>query len=123
MNQTVLLSTPLEHAATRHEGSDIGDVPIDSVCDWVRLFVIPQKTFNTRHTSYGLKHYAEKFFNSYITNTGIKIAMIRCGYVPKNKNELNWVFRISERSPCMAMNGKEVCNMYNHYFSHREENI
>ncbi|MEB7747303.1 hypothetical protein NGB19_11055 [Staphylococcus equorum] len=65
------------------------------------------KGFNTRHTSYGLKHIFESLyrkelhserFGSNISNGQFKGAMLKAGFDVKDKESLNWVFNISEKS-------------------------
>lgn len=65
------------------------------------------KTFNTRHSSYGLKHVFERkyremlsgaFEGSYITNGQFKGAMLKAGFKVKDKSRLNWHFNVSEKS-------------------------
>lgn len=65
------------------------------------------KTFNTRHTSYGLKHVFERkyrealsgtFESSYVTNGQFKGAMLEAGFDVKDKSQLNWHFNASEKS-------------------------
>jgi len=40
---------------------------------------ITRKSFNTRHTSYGLKHVAEKELGFYVSNGEIKLALLENG--------------------------------------------
>lgn len=65
------------------------------------------KTFNTRHSSYGLKHLFERryrkgltgtFEGSYVTNGQFKGAMLEAGFEVKDKSQLNWHFNVSEKS-------------------------
>ncbi|MBA1354657.1 MULTISPECIES: hypothetical protein [Staphylococcus] len=65
------------------------------------------KSFNTRHSSYGLKHVFERryrealsgtFEGSYITNGQFKGAMLKAGFEVKDKAQLNWCFNVSEKS-------------------------
>lgn len=65
------------------------------------------KSFNMRHSSYGLKHIFESKYReelqdasegSYITNGQFKSAMLKNGYDVKDKTQLNWYFNLSERS-------------------------
>ncbi|MDW4079552.1 hypothetical protein ACUXJ9_001486 [Staphylococcus caledonicus] len=65
------------------------------------------KTFNTRHSSYGLKHVFERkyrkalsgtFEGSYVTNGQFKGAMLKAGFDVKDKSRLNWHFNASEKS-------------------------
>ena len=58
------------------------------------------KTFNTKHTSYGLKH---KFENAregfYVTNGAFKKAMLNAGFSYKEiPGHPNWYFNVSEKS-------------------------
>jgi hypothetical protein len=66
--------------------------------EWINANFEPIKTFNTRHTSYGLKHVFESDGGFYISNGAFKGAMLKCGFKVKDKSALNWVFNISERS-------------------------
>lgn len=67
--------------------------------EWICENFTAIQTYNTRHTSYGLKHYFENSPEGfYITNDDFKATMLMCGYEPKNKNVLNWVFRVSKKS-------------------------
>ena len=65
------------------------------------------KTFNTRCTSYGLKHVFGRryrkvlsgtFESSYVTNGQFKGAMLKAGFDVKDKTQLNWHFNVSEKS-------------------------
>lgn len=71
--------------------------------DWITDNLTPIQSFNTRHTSYGLKQYIR---NEYFTNGEFKGAMLESGYRVKDKNATNWVFNISERSPIIQKNKK-----------------
>lgn len=66
--------------------------------DWINRNLQPIKTFNTRRSSYGLKHIFESHGGFYVGNGAFKGAMIKCGYKVKDKNQLNWVFNVSEKS-------------------------
>lgn len=70
------------------------------VLDWIRTRIRKINTYNDRHSSYGLKHILERELNIYLTNNQFKHAMLICGYVPKDETELNWVYQISQLSPC-----------------------
>ena len=65
------------------------------------------KSFNTRRSSYGLKHVFEEKYRkalysavegSYITNGQFKGAMLKAGFNVKDKSQLNWHFNVSEKS-------------------------
>lgn len=71
------------------------------VLDWIRVSFIPIKTVNKKHTSYGLKHLLEHETGLYLTNNQFKHAMLLSGYYPEKAGDLNWRFRISEKSPAL----------------------
>ncbi len=63
---------------------------------WIANNLIPIKSFNPKHTSYGLKQWIE---GDYFTNGEFKGAMLKSGYKVQNTSALNWVFNVSEKSP------------------------
>ena len=65
---------------------------------WIRTRLTPRKSYNRKHSSYGLKHLFEED-NFYVTNGAFKGAMFASGYVPEFAQDTNWVFAISETSP------------------------
>lgn len=72
------------------------------LCEWIKNSFIPIRTPNKNHTSYGLKHIFERSKNGfYITNGQFKGAMVECDFHPVDRYKLNWVFRISKRSPAL----------------------
>ena len=50
---------------------------------WIASHAHIRKTLNRRITSYGLKHLAERYANSYITNHSMVQAMLESGYRAK----------------------------------------
>lgn len=68
------------------------------VLAWIRDNIRPRKTPNHRHSSYGMKHILESDTGIYLTNNQFKDAMMLCGYMPLDADELNWCYRISQRS-------------------------
>lgn len=69
----------------------------------IRLFLRPTRAINRKHTSYGLKHLAEKLMpDGYVSNGEMKGAMLYCGYKADNTHEMNWDFNISERSELLT---------------------
>lgn len=77
------------------------DLPLEkqeALINWIDLNISGRKTPNLNHTSYGLKHYAESAIHYYITNNQFKDAMLYCGFYPVNPTELNWCFKISDKS-------------------------
>ena len=73
-----------------------------TLCRWILENIKPQSRMNKRHTSYGLKHKFEHDKANggrYVTNGMFKGGMLLCGFEPDNEDDLNWCFRISEKSP------------------------
>lgn len=70
------------------------------VINWIRTRLYRQKSFNFQHTSYGINHYLQSEIGIYLTNNQFKHAMMICGYLPKNKTDLNWIYQVAENSPC-----------------------
>ena len=64
---------------------------------WFDSHIAPIKGTNYRHSSYGLKHMLENETDVYMTNNQFKHMMLMNGYKPKDHNELNWHFCISEK--------------------------
>jgi hypothetical protein len=85
-------------AAWRQEMfSDASAERILAACDWIEANLYSRKTVNTRHTSYGLKHIAEKHIG-YITNGQFIAAMLVIGYKMGNPPGYNPSFNLSSRS-------------------------
>ena len=64
------------------------------------------RSFNQKHTSYGLKHIAEDILEFYVPNCEMKRAMIEAGFIadPYHLSSINWVFNIAESSPILRWN-------------------
>ncbi len=78
----------------------LGDSMVDVIwtVHWLRLNVEPIKTINRRHSSYGLKHLAQKFSpNGYLSNGVFIAAALIVGY-PFKVDPPNAMFGMSERS-------------------------
>ena len=71
-----------------------------TVLEWIKWRIVPAKKFNFHHSSYGIKHRLQEELNLYLTNNQFKHAMLMCGYLPKDENETNWIYAISDKSPC-----------------------
>lgn len=52
---------------------------IERLCHWIDGNLSPQKSTNRRHTSYGLKHIAEREIG-YVSNGQFIVAALLCGY-------------------------------------------
>lgn len=77
----------------------------EKLIQWIKENIQPRKTFNTRHTSYGLKHLV-KFSDEphpYFDNGEFKGAMLNAGFEVMDKSELNWVFNVSQKSLCFKV--------------------
>ena len=81
--------------------ADKSEEEVVLIMNWIRKNIIPRKTFNLTASSYRLKHYLERDTGLYLTNNEFKDAMLICGYTPYYENELNWHYRISQKSPCL----------------------
>lgn len=78
---------------------ELPDIQKQVLDNWIMLNILPQKTTNKNATSYALKLlFAQSSDGFFITNKQFKEAMVRCGFLPVNKNKLNWDFRISIKS-------------------------
>jgi len=95
-------SKPREERARRLE--ELRQMLRDNVEDvrwaveWLTLNVEPIQTINQRHSSYGLKHLAEKFSpNGYLSNGVLIAAAMIVGY-PFKVNPPNVMFGMSQRS-------------------------
>ena len=71
----------------------------DIVLAWIKDNIMPRKTPNYMHTSYGIKHRLQWETGIYMTNNMFKDAMLICGFSPVDTHELNWRYCISEKSP------------------------
>ncbi|MFA0822205.1 MAG: hypothetical protein ACC612_04865 [Methanomethylovorans sp.] len=79
---------------------ELTDIEIKALDNWIMSNIVPQKLPNKNYTSYALKNLFEQTPEGFfITNKQFKEAMVRCDFVPVNKNKLNWEFRISLKSP------------------------
>jgi hypothetical protein len=79
---------------------ELSDIEKKALDNWIMENILPQKTPNKNYTSYALKNlFEESQEGFFITNRQFKEAMIRCNFVPVNKNKLNWDFRVSLKSP------------------------
>lgn len=79
--------------------SDLSDGERERVISWINENLLPIASPNGKHTSYGIKHIIQKEIGIYLTNNQFKDAMLECGFEPVEVDALNWVFRISEKSP------------------------
>lgn len=74
-----------------------------TLLDWIESNFIRTQTFNTKRSSYYIKHLFEKG-GFYVTNGQFKGAMLKAGFKVKNPNSDNWYFNISMRSPAFKNN-------------------
>lgn len=74
------------------------------VLKWCKEHFAQTKSFNDKHTSYGLKHILQQQNGTYLTNGQFKGAMILSGFEVKNIEDINWIFNISEQSAALKLN-------------------
>lgn len=89
------------------DGALLTDLPEEEqklVLEWIRDKIRPIKGVNIHHSSYGMKHILEHDTGIYLTNNQFKHAMLISGHEPDNARRLNWLFRISEKSPAFRGN-------------------
>ena len=68
---------------------------INKCAAWINQYISPIQCFNTKRTSYGLKHFAEHRCG-YISNGAFIVAALLCGY--KCSFHYNPHFNMSEKS-------------------------
>lgn len=99
----------MTESATEHDLNDTRDsnrlstIEKVTLVDWITENIEPRKTPNDMHTSYGLKHIFSKH-NFYVTNGQFKWGMMICGFRPSNRDDVNWMYRISNKSNAFARN-------------------
>lgn len=81
--------------------TELDEAEIQLAVEWIKNNIIPRKTPNPDHSSYGLKHRMEEETGLYTTNNQFKDAMLMCGFHPDNETALNWTYCISAKSPCI----------------------
>ncbi|OEK93093.1 hypothetical protein AST07_07520 [Staphylococcus saprophyticus] len=71
---------------------------LETVLMWCKQLE-PMKSVNENYSSYNLKHMFEREpYGFYISNGNMKEVMALAGFKPKNADDLNWFYPISERS-------------------------
>ena len=61
---------------------------------WIERAIQPAQKADERHSSYGLKHEYERETKLYVSHAQFKGAMLIAGYLPTEKGEQNWHFKI-----------------------------
>lgn len=79
--------------------TDLPDIDMKIVFSWIQNNIIPVKTVNLCSSSYWLKHVLQHDTGIYVTNNQFKDAMLMCGFPPVDDRDLNWIYRISKKSP------------------------
>jgi hypothetical protein len=69
---------------------------IEAAKDWINSCIEMRQTINDAHTSYGLKHKAEKWAGMYISNDSLIAAMVELGFKAKRVHPTspNYFFNI-----------------------------
>ncbi|MCG7340117.1 hypothetical protein MHZ36_12545 [Staphylococcus sp. ACRSN] len=80
------------------EFNDMTMQELETVLMWCKQLK-PMKSVNYNCSSYNLKHMFEREpYGFYISNGNMKEVMALAGFKPKNADDLNWFYPISERS-------------------------
>jgi hypothetical protein len=61
---------------------------------WIEHAIQPAQKADERHSSYGLKHEYERETKLYVSHAQFKGAMLLAGYLPTEKGEQSWHFKI-----------------------------
>jgi hypothetical protein len=61
---------------------------------WIERAIQPALKADERHSSYGLKYEYERETKLYVSHAQFKGAMLVAGYLPTEKGEQNWHFKI-----------------------------
>lgn len=78
--------------------NDMTMLELETLLMWCKQLE-PIKSVNENYSSYNLKHMFEREpYGFYISNSNMKEAMALAGFKPKNADDLNWFYPISERS-------------------------
>lgn len=78
--------------------NDMTMVELETLLMWCKQLE-PIKSVNENYSSYNLKHMFEREpYGFYISNGNMKEVMALAGFKPKNADDLNWFYPISERS-------------------------
>lgn len=86
--------------------ADILSLPNDirnKVVEWCKRYFTKSKSFNLKHSSYGLKHILQDLDGTYLSNGQFKAAMLLGGFSYKDVSELNWHFNIAESSSALHL--------------------
>lgn len=76
---------------------------------WINKALKPFETkqYYPHHSSYGLKHkFESSVVGFYVTNGQFKGAMLECGFIPKDQEELNWVFKLGKNAGKIKEKGR-----------------
>ena len=65
---------------------------------WISDNLKKRRWQNTKISSYGLKHIAEKLVGFYVSNADMKKAMVESGFECYRTNEINWNFNVTQQS-------------------------
>lgn len=61
---------------------------------WIERAIQPALKADERHSSYGLKHEYERETKLFVSHAQFKGAMLMAGFLPTEKGEQNWHFKI-----------------------------
>lgn len=100
-----------KYVLDKHESFyDLPKEEQERVLEWIREGLTPIKTINSKHTSYGMKHWFQYSpLGFYLTNEQFKEAMLEAGFdmVIHPDNFPNAWFNYSEKSPAVMAQTSE----------------
>ena len=67
------------------------------ICNWINDNLVQAKKFNHIHSSYNLKHWCEDTIDEYVSNDEMKECMLKMGYEPYDKTQINWHFKLPHK--------------------------
>lgn len=79
---------------TPRELLNLSDDQQQKIIDWCEDNIYWRKTYNMEISSYKLKHFCEHDVGFYVSNGQLKGAMLMAGFLPKNRLDKNWFFKI-----------------------------
>ena len=83
----------------------------EKVKDFLELTVIETRSYNRKHTSYGIKHMIEDIIGGYVSNYDVKVAMAELNIIgiPSEAGCINYFYPISEKWFEFLENVRENC--------------
>lgn len=81
---------------------------LEHIIKFIKTYLIQISYFNSKHSSYGIKHIVERCIGGYVSNGELIAAMLFCGYRYKiYNNGLNCYFNVGN------INERKIKNLIN----------